>query len=96
MLTFENLILPENMRLQHDNAKPHTALVTATHIEEMNIRLLRQPPYSPDLNMCDSYIFPRLESIRDDFESGDDLKQFFTNELPNFTAYRINRALDEL
>ena len=62
----------------------------------MNIRLLWQPPYSPDLNMCDSYIFPRLESIHDDFESGDDLRQFFTNKLPKFTAYRINKTLDEL
>ena len=78
------------MRLQHDNAKPHTALVTATHIEEMKIRLLRQPPYSPALNLCDSYIFKRLESIRHDFESGDDLRQFLTNELPNFTAYRMS------
>lgn len=89
-------ILPENMRLQHDNAKPHTARVTSAHIEDMNIRLLRLPPYSPDLNLCDTYIFPRLESIRDDFESGEDLRLFLSHEMPNFTADRMSKALNEL
>ena len=58
--------------------------------------LLRQVPYSPDSNLCDSYVFPRLESIRDDFESRDDLEQFLTREMPNFTADRMTKALEEL
>ena len=47
-------ILTHNMRLQHDNANPHTAKATTNHLEERNIRILRQPPYSPDTNLCDS------------------------------------------
>lgn len=91
-----NPILPENMRLQHDNARPHTARATAEHIEDMNIRLLRQPPYSPDLNLCDRYIFPRLEALRSNFNSAEDIREFLTRELPMFTVERMSRALTTL
>ena len=91
--TQPNPILPENMRLQHDNARPHTARATAEHIEDMNIRLLRQPPYSPDLNLCDRYIFPRLEALRSNFNSAEDIREFLTRELPMFTVERMSQAL---
>ena len=88
-------ILPENMRLIQDNARPHVANVTANHMAEKHIRLLRQPPYSPDVNLCDSYIFPRLESLRrGDFESSEELRQFLITELPNFTPHRMTNALN--
>ena len=47
----EQRILPHNMRLQQDNSRPHVARATLQHFEEQNIRLLRQPPYSPDVNV---------------------------------------------
>jgi hypothetical protein len=90
-----NPILPENMRLQHDNARPHTSRATTAHIEARNIRLLRQPPYSPDLNLCDRYIFPRLEALRDDFDSLADVNEFLTRDLPYFTHNRMKIALQE-
>lgn len=89
-------ILSHNMRLQHDNARPHTARETTEYIEGRNIRLVRQPPYSPDLNICDRYIFPRLEAARVDFASSDDLRNFLTGELPNYTKRRMTSALNEL
>ena len=58
-------ILPENMRLLMDNARPHTAANNIAYLENLNVRLLRQPPYSPDCNTCDRYIFHGLESKRD-------------------------------
>lgn len=89
-------ILPENMRLLQDNARPHTAANTIAYIENRNIRLLRQPPYSPDCNVCDRFIFPRLESRRDNqnanFASMEDLQTFLQNELPLFTADRMKAA----
>ena len=87
-------ILPENMRLIQDNARPHVARTTIEYIEDSNIRLLRQPPYSPDLNLCDRYVFPRLESLTPDFRSMDDVSRFLTEQLPQFTANRMNKAVD--
>ena len=81
---FENPILPENMRLQQDNARPHVSLET--------IRLLPQPPYSPEVNLCDAYLFPRLEALRNDFQTRDEIKQFLDQNLPNFTATRMEKS----
>ena len=82
------------MRLQHDNARPHTARATAQHIEEQNIRLLRQPAYSPDTNLCDRYLFPRLEAIRNTFDSHEDIKEFLDAQLPYFSSNRMKTALE--
>lgn len=89
----QNSILPENMRIQHDNARPHVSYATRTFIHDQNIRLLHQPPYSPDVNLCDSYIFPRLEALRTDFKSREEIQQFLEETLPTFTPQRMESAL---
>ena len=69
----ENPILPENLRLIQDNARPHVSALTLQFFQEMNIRLLKQPAYSPDCNLCDRYIFPRMEALwEDDFDNIDE------------------------
>ena len=62
-----------------------------------NVRLLKQPPYSPDCNLCDCYAFPRLESVRkSDFVVVHEIHDFLNEELPKFTALRMEKALKEL
>ncbi len=48
--------------LHHDNAPPHTAVLTLAFIGESSIDMVPHPPYSPDLAVCDFFIFPRLKS----------------------------------
>jgi len=87
-------ILPQNLRIIQDNARPHVARNTRTHMEDHNIRTLRQPPYSPDCNLCDRYVFPRLESRRKgNFETIQELQHFLELELPHFTQERMSKAL---
>lgn len=99
-LFYRNLqtpILFENMRLLHDNARPHRSRLTEAHLENKNVRLLRQPTYSPDCNICDRYIFPRLEAVRDgNFENEEELSQFLDQQLPQFTAQRMMKSVEEL
>lgn len=90
-----NPLNPENMRLQHDNARPHTARDTAEYLENLNVRLIRQPPYSPDVNLCDRYVFPRLEALTTQFESAEEIKNFLSVELPKFDKARMSNALEE-
>lgn len=62
--------LPEVLRglrigglmLHHDNASPHTAAATLKFLRENNIRLIEHPPYSPDLAMCDFWLFFNLKN----------------------------------
>lgn len=92
-----NPIQPENMRLIHDNARPHVSRATMAAIQAKNIRLLKQPPYSPDCNLCDRYIFPRLESARvGNFENLNDIAAFLDQELPKFTPARMAKALSSM
>ena len=77
------------MQFQQDNARAYEAQVTLEHFEDENICLIRQPPYSPDHNLCDRYIFPRLESLRDRFDSPDDISAFLDEHLPHFTRNRM-------
>ena len=39
------------LKIMHDNARPHTTLMTRTFFENNGITLVKQPPYSPDMNL---------------------------------------------
>ena len=54
----------ENAIIQQDNARPHVSRETRDFIASKNAVLLPQAPYSPDTNICDRFIFPKLEMER--------------------------------
>ena len=47
--------------LHHYNAPAHTALSIREFLVEKNIPVLPHPPYSPDLALCDFYLFSKLK-----------------------------------
>ena len=60
--------------LHHDNAPRHTSLLVRQFLAYKNIAVCPHPPYSPDLEPCDFWLFPkvkmtvkvkRFESIQD-------------------------------
>ena len=46
---------------QHDNARPHTSGATDDFFSRRHIQRVRQPPYSPDMNLCDRFLFKYLK-----------------------------------
>jgi hypothetical protein len=63
---------PETMRqrmiyIQLDNASPHNINIENFYQTcfqlEINCRLIRQPPQSPDTNICDLCFFPSIQSL---------------------------------
>lgn len=62
--------------LHHDNAPSHTSRIVQDTIEKLGIELLPHPPYSPDLAICDFWLFPVLKkNLRGDkYESREDLR----------------------
>ena len=46
----------------HDNAQPHTDAHTQEFIQRRKKQLVQQSPYSPDLNLCDRWLFKELKS----------------------------------
>ncbi len=71
------------MVLMHDNARPHTTTSVAHFLQERGIILLPQPPYSPDFNMLDRWVFTTLKRKRSccNFESEADVKACVTDAL---------------
>jgi len=59
----------------HDNAQPHTALVTVNLLERWGWEILEHPPYSPDLAPSDFHLFPNMKKhlCAKRFKSHDDV-----------------------
>lgn len=76
----------EKIFFQHDNARPHTAVVTKQKLAQLGWNVLPHPPYSPDLAPSDYYLFRPLSIklkgavFRDEFEMMEFIEQFFVDK----------------
>ena len=93
-----NRVPVSQLILQHDNARPHTARYTKNFLETRKVELLPQPAYSPDMNLCDRYVFSMLETFRQHivFENDLDIKRHVTKSLRSFTNEQLNHEFDKL
>ncbi|QQP42498.1 Histone-lysine N-methyltransferase SETMAR, partial [Caligus rogercresseyi] len=46
-----------------DNARPHTATDTREFLTWRDVKPVKQSPYSPDLNLCDRFLFRKLKHL---------------------------------
>jgi len=49
--------------LHHDNAPAHTSRLVQRFLAKHGTAQLQQPPYSPDLAPCDSFLYPGLKKV---------------------------------
>jgi len=47
--------------LHHDNARPHSASITKEFLDQNRVKVLSQPPYSPDIAPCEFWLFKNLK-----------------------------------
>ena len=48
------------VRLLHDNASSHKAVIVREYLKQENVVELLYPPYSLDLAPCDFFLLPKL------------------------------------
>jgi histone-lysine N-methyltransferase SETMAR len=49
--------------VHQDNASSQTKLVTRESLAKNKITTMGHPPYSPDLSLCDFYLFSKAKNI---------------------------------
>ena len=83
-----------NWILHHDNAPAHRAVTTNEFLAKHNIPLLPQPPYSPDLALCDFFLFPQLKNIMKgrQFDYVEDIQANATRQLRAITKSDYQRS----
>ncbi|GFU78082.1 histone-lysine N-methyltransferase SETMAR [Trichonephila clavipes] len=100
-------MLTNGVRLLHDNAWPHTALVSKALLKQFKREVLDHPPYSPDLAPSDFHLFRYLKShlggksFHDDEEIKDEVEMWFRPQAATFCdcgiqklVHRLNKCLD--
>jgi hypothetical protein len=45
----------------HDNAPPHTSVITQQFLAKYEMAVIPHPPYSLDLAHCDFFLFPEMK-----------------------------------
>lgn len=46
-----------SLKIMHDNSKVHVFNLVKSVLESWRVETIKQPPYSPDFNLMDRYIF---------------------------------------
>ncbi len=84
--------------LHHDNASPHTSVLTLALIGSSGIEMVPHPPYSPDLAPCDYFLFPRLKAELQGHKHRNlpDLRTAISRTLEHIPAKHYSAALDTL
>lgn len=83
-----NPIHLKELRLQMDNARPHSAHVVRDFIDQRSLTTIWQSPYSPDLNLCDRFLFTWLKNeLR--------LRTFNSSDEVETAALQAFKAFDE-
>ena len=59
----------------------------------MGIKIVPQPPYSPDLVPCDFCLFPKLRSCR--YETIDEMKEAVTKVIDTVTQEDFQKLLEQ-
>ena len=64
-----------------DNAPVHNSILVKDYLTKMGIKTVPQPPYSPDLALCDFCLYPKLTGCRFSLSSRKNLEAVVMRQL---------------
>ena len=81
-----------------DNAQIHNSILVTDYLNKMGIQTVRHPPYSPDLALCDFWLFPKLkENLRGcRYETIEEMKEVVMKVNDTLTQENFHGALPKL
>lgn len=83
-----NPVTLESLTWQHDNARPHIKQCVQQLLKRRKVTMLKQAPYSPDLNLCDRWLNNAIK---------EDLRKEFFHEASDVEkrVLQLMRSIDE-
>ena len=81
-----------------DNARPHTAAQTQQFLEGRGVPLVKQSPYSPDLNLLDRFMFRhiKLDLRREEFDGPEELSKAIQRSIRHISENFLVEELKKL
>ena len=73
-----------------DNAPVHNFILVTDYLTKMTIKIVPQPPYSPDLDPCDFWLFPKLKGCR--YLTTEEMKEAVTKVIDTLTQEDFHGA----
>ncbi|CAK6443035.1 unnamed protein product [Pipistrellus nathusii] len=92
------LINRKGVILHHDNARPHTARITAEELRQLEWKVLPQPAYSPDIAPSNYHLFRSLQNflLGKKFNNEECLKNALTEFFASKSQEFYNRGIKML
>lgn len=84
-----------NVKFHHDNARPHIHRNVISYLEEQNIRIIRHPPYSPDLAPCDFWLFDHIKQRLTDHKDSKSLLKAITGEMKQISRLEYLKTFEK-
>ena len=80
--------------LHQDNAPVHNFILITDYLTKMSIKTVPHPPYSPDVALCDFWLFPKLRGCR--YETIEEMKEAVTKVIDMLTQEDFHGAFQKL
>ena len=77
-----------------DNAPVHNSILVPDYLAKMGIKTVPQPPYRPDLALCDFWSFPMLRGCG--YETIEEMKEAVTKVIDTLTQEDFLGAFQKL
>ena len=79
----------------HDNAKCHANEKVYNFLEKHGVKLIKHPPYSPDLAPCDFWLFDFIKRNLESYEDEESLFSAVTAILRNIPEKEYRKAFEK-
>jgi len=88
----------KNLFLIHDNAAAHQLVLVKDFLANSNLTTLEHSPYSPDMALANSYLFPQLKSALkgQPFYFATDITKNATEELKRLSQNCFQECFQQL
>ena len=78
-----------------DNTPVLNSILVTDYLTKMGIKTVPHPPYSPDLALCEFWLFPKLRRCRH-YETIEEMKEAVTNVIDTLTQEDFHGAFQKL